>query len=891
MINQNFIYNIIFSVALVVAAGCAFASTDQNEAQQRHQDVLTLNPVGYWPVDEGEGAVLNDLSVTQNNGSMVHAPWDQDKNLIDFTGAYQWLEIPKNTAYQTPAFSMGGWVFTRSNVEGAGWPNRQGMLLLGNRHGFNGIGVQLCIRRQEVIDVVSDGTEDVMGTRLWVNDRDDKLIRRSEGKPNLAIGQWHHLLYTFEPSEQKAETSNQRSSEGILGSGALYLNGQLIARQADVTYKSADADLQIGNDAYWWHQMSGKSGALDGSVRDMVWFDRALSAKEVTQLCAATQPAIQPEVYGDDSVVLSGQGIRIENLAGLTLVKRRAALQLFVEKEANLQPLAGKFLPVLTAALDHADTRLPAAQLLVQLGSNTPRAVLRDHLSTFSAVVQDEGRPERERAEAALALGVMGSDAGTAVPALTDVLSTILTQDGERLPRVEDLLRNAITRALLDLDPDSQPSRAVLGQALAKPLFQTVDLTPSYLNEVRSLVQTGSYMDALDLFRTLPLAEHGERFFSYKERSERDYTATAHHNGFTYKVGEGKAWKGVEKVPVAEYEAIVDQLAAQYPAATSWRSADFEHLYRVPITKISPDGTEQKIYLEGDNFVLDGHDAKVRAWSIFIDELGYIHVMGGQHNMPNQDYYIPGSWEKMGGMDRDRSSDKYPLQMYWVSKVPGDIESLEFVGRKGDPRAIPVSYMNYMVFLQSPLNQTYLYGRNDAFGFQCWGMYRFDATARRWNPVGGDPYDVIASARNNNPEWMKYLHDSVKAGSTLPEKTHDVRKLVWAWEPPFYNFCRDNWGAKFDKDGRLHVHMAIEGLDEAGYVRYSGVYAWSDDLGETFHRADGSVVKVPLTINPAPEHNADIRKDSSRQWWDLWVGLLRSVGYNPTTPNGFVPFK
>lgn len=96
MINQNFIYNIIFSVALVVAAGCAFASTDQNEAQQRHQDVLTLNPVGYWPVDEGEGAVLNDLSVTQNNGSMVHAPWDQDKNLIDFTGAYQWLEIPKN---------------------------------------------------------------------------------------------------------------------------------------------------------------------------------------------------------------------------------------------------------------------------------------------------------------------------------------------------------------------------------------------------------------------------------------------------------------------------------------------------------------------------------------------------------------------------------------------------------------------------------------------------------------------------------------------------------------------------------------------------------------------------------------------------------------------------
>ena len=59
----------------------------------------------------------------------------------------------------------------------------------------------------------------------------------------------------------------------------------------------------------------------------------------------------------------------------------------------------------------------------------------------------------------------------------------------------------------------------------------------------------------------------------------------------------------------------------------------------------------------------------------------------------------------------------------------------------------------------------------------------------------------------------------------------------------------------------------------------SHVYAYSDD-GKTFHRADGTVVQLPLTLLPAPEHNADVKLHFTGQWWDLWQSLIRHAGYS-----------
>ena len=1022
------------------AAGGAVGRTEQRS----HQAVLELNPVGYWPADQGEGKTLRDLSDTQNDGVIRHVPWSQERNLLNFTGAYQWLEIPKNEAYQTPAFSMGGWVFLRSKVIGSGWVNRQGMLLLGNRHWLNQVGVQLCIRKQEVIDVVSDGTEDVLGTRRYASYKDGKRVEQAYGKPNLAIGRWHHLLYTFEPDkhlgappasanlaptatvsasndgghrtrapknavdnnpatgwivwpgaspqpdtkmwiqldfdeeiginrirlvsrpgktdwfkagklhfsdgssidvpaltdewdamfatkqvrwvrfeasenhgprpglaefelyredvtvyQEEGVVMRRRRGEGVAGTGRLYLNGQLIASNDNIHYNPANANLQIGNDAYWWHQQAGKSGSLDGSVRGMVWFDRVLSPHSVERLFNATRPEMDPEVFDEHALVIddvdyreasvNGREVTLQDWPHLGVEDRREALETLESRKAEqLQDMSGELLPVLKQALDDWRTRRAAAGILVQLTGTEAAGILRNRAVPLSVrTIRNADRSREARAETALALAEMGDLAEDAVPALAETLEEIIEQADARIPRVEDLLRNALIRALLDIRPQAPETRRVVGRAFAKPILNALDLKSPRLDKdaragaFRELVKTERYMDALELYAKLHHTAR-DRFFTHKAAKDRDYTATARFDGATYKVGEGVAWKGVENVPVDDYKAVVAELAEDHPDAVNWRQPDYEHLYRVPITKVTADGKERKVYLEGNDFILDGRDAKCRAWSIFVDELGYIHVMGGQHNAPNPDLYIPGSWEEMG-VSRNRKSEDYPLQMYWVSTEPESIDSFKFAGQRNNPQAIPAGYLNYLVFVQSPSNETFLYGRAGAFGWQCWGMFRYDAAVKRWKPVGGDPYAMIQSASRDHPDWFDYLHDPVRG--SVPDAPGDIRRLVWAWQPPFYNFCRDNWGAKFDNTGRLHVHMQISGLDERGYNRLTSVYAWSDDRGETFHRADGSPVKLPLTVNPAPEHNADIRAHASRQWWTLWISLLRHAGYNPRKPS------
>jgi len=640
--------------------------------------------------------------------------------------------------------------------------------------------------------------------------------------------------------------------------------------------------------------MDRKSGSLDGSVRDLVWFDRALSGEEPARLYAATKPTAAPEVYTDSVVVLDGRAIAAHELGSLPPATRQTALLLFSRKDqVTLLPQADTLLPVLSASLAEPNCRLQAVNLLRKLDTDAANAVLQQAVPKLLDVVQDEAKAPAERADAALALAAAGKTATDTVPSLAETLDTLVAEANPEPLRVEELLRNALTRALLDIDPENAQARKVLERTYAAPMLAKMDLdNPELANDarygdLRSLINGGKYLEAMRLYAQVP-ANTRERFFTYKAPQDRDYTSTAYFNGCTYKVGEGIAWRGVEKVSQDEYEAIVAGLAQQYPAAATWRASDYEHLYRVPITKISADGQEQKIYLEGKNFILDGADEKLRGWSIFIDELGYIHLMGGQHNLPWPDCYIPGSWEQMG-VSRDKQSDAYPLQMYWVSTEPECIESFEFAGRRSDPRAIPASYLNYMVLVQSPGNETYLYGRTDAFGFQSWGMYRYDAAAKRWSAIGGDPYEIIASARRHDPAWLDLLHGNCPPGRE-PNGPSDYRPLVWAWQPAFYNFCRDAWGARFDKTGRMHVRMQINGLDGAGYVRPTSVYAWSDDRGMTFHRPDGSIVTLPLTVNPAPEYNAEIAVENTlhhhnggqfaaRQWWELWLGLLEEAGY------------
>ncbi len=874
---------------------------DVHSILDQHQAVLEMEPVGYWPADDGDGDRLHDLSGNENHGILYHVPWEN--GLLDFTGAYQWAEIPYHPQYQSKDFSIGGWVFTRTKIYGGLYPGRAGMIFIGNAYHRSGYtldtlyadpvlvkksnwtvaggteqGMSLCIQKDELIDIISGGKSDALGTRA--------------GGTAVTLGQWQHILYTYQagrPIEGGQEWKSRLTDQVYYGAGIgkVYVNGQLTAFAEGVDFTQREMRFLIGSDAVWWLQ-SDQSGSLNGSIRDIVMFDRALSARQVESLYSKTHPTIKPAVFPDDAIIVKGKQVTLAQLYSLPAEQRRLALEEIEKRQsAEIQKMSAELLPVLQQAVKDWQTCRAAVTLLDRLESIKADAVLSQCLPQLMSILKNNRLPKNARAESALALARMGGSASQAVPVLVKTLQSILQLEGVRLPRVEDTLRNAVIRALLDIAPREEPVRAVLGSALAKPVLDWVDLSGPNWNDVRGKVQAGRYMDALDAYRTLP-GKQRENFFSYGDphRDNRgdghdhSYTAVAQYNGWVYTVGQGKGFQGVEPISPQEFTRQVNKLSLEYPDAKNWRKAGDPHLYRVSITKTDENGNEQKVYLEGDGFILDGHDAKVRGWSIAADSQGYLHLTGGKHNNPNPTYYIPGSWEKMGA-SREYTDDNFPSLLYWVSEKPGDITSFQFVGQRSNPRNVPVpDGLNYMVFVQDQNGVLYLYGRIHVQGIQSWGLYRYDTNTKRWTALGGFAQDVVKEFPLWADRHIEMACDSFALCTMRWKNTaSENRVLAWSLQPHFYNYCRSMWGVKFDRTNRMHVQVPIFGLDDQNHNINKELYAYSDDGGETFYRADGRKLALPLSANPGPGYAA-MESDSTRQWWDLWRLLMRDAGLN-----------
>jgi len=870
------------ALAAAIAALSVSAPAAGGGASERYRVVRELQPVGYWPADEGVGEILHERSGNDNHGRLFNTPWRN--GLLDFSNnVYQWAQIPHRPEFLSRAFTMGGWVFSRrthrtsrvlligqplapspSGFRWVGWGGRErddgGALLR--------FGAAFQDSERVLVGVSSGRKEDVFGT--------------TAERATMATNTWQHLLYVYDEA----------------GAAKLYLNGRLAQSADAVPFKSAETPLVIGADLEQWKVWPPDGRSLDGSVRDLIVFDRALAPEEAERLCQATLPTVRPTPLGHDEIIVGLRSISLGDLPAASTRDRRRALEQLASRGAErLRPMADTLLPILAEALAPWQTRLAATRVLVKLDTDQARGVLRDQaLPLLVRTLRDQGLSRAERGEAALALAAMRGGAAGTVSALIEALESILEREGARLPRIEDLTRNALMRALLDIAPQDERVRGMLGRALAEPVFASLDLSKAYLHQARLLVEGGRHMDALDVHRAhlrtvpalpghrywgyacpddvrnaLPLREeYANPFFTkgnpfsdapYRPKGCRpaDYTPIAVHKGTTYlTVVERLSQEDVEK----QYRNVLQELTAERPATgRKWS--------RVKVLRIDAGGREQEALLEGGWLIFDARDAKMDGWAIGVDRDGYVHLIGGQHNSPNQGNYIPGSWEKMG-LSTDRG--QRPRSMYWVSKEPGSITAFDFVGRRGDPRSVPCGWMNYMNFARSPGGTLFLYGRDHIW---TWGLYRYDADARRWTGLGGSTTSMLESAKAKTPHWSEHL------GATVPYYGPAAsRVLVGAWQPGAYNFNRSSWGIRFDRTGRMHVQMGIWGVGENGRMTNGPVYAYSDDLGDTFHRADGVRLRLPLTVNPVPGHHADMRFHSTRQWFSLWVSLMRHAGYS-----------
>jgi len=1028
--------------------------------------VLAMNPSGYWPADEGSGEILNDRSGNGKHGRLLHVPWKN--GMLEFTSAYQWAELPG--IVQGSSFSFGGWLFTRRADYVAGGDQADGMVFLGNSAlgipwppGALGSGISIgAVGGGLAVAVRSGGTKDVLGSM--------------SGGGGLESGTWQHLMYTFDA-----------------GTGRLYVNGQLVKEKSGVPFNPAAQNRAffVGADATWWMVHPPPARSLDGSVKSLVLFNRALTAEEVSKLCAVTRPQTFPSLYPTDSVRLDAKTIPLQELSLCSVEERRRVLEVLTGWSASaLVAKEDILLPVLEQALDEWETRAVAARLLVKLNTTGALEMIPAAVPRFIQTVGDDSASREERFSAALALAGMGAHAtgqdgtesgeivfkelfldppGTALSSTTagdgwssgwmgnngltsvldgtyttidgsltsaaftsrrlsasggrfeinalnsvslwrglatpvdwsanstlyfsalvhwggnhastashlyftlgdsntrfgftadgvtphkmrlnvrnttssdqygavlydagptyllvakietrstgvdtlylslfepnevlpetepvswdlaagftrsgvsDVfgfdarfylshsvsfdefragttffsvtsqtnvdtliaeLDLILVSEGLRVPRVEDLLRNSLIRALLDIDRNAEGVAEILARTLPNG-------------------DGGNYFSQGDVYRDGRAATG----------NARAYTPAAVRDDMHYQIGAAIPFDSADPVSAAALQQAVAELSVDYPKAGSWRASE-TNLYRVKIIKTGPDGQSEEAFLEGGWFIFDGTDAKLRGWSVAVDNEGYLHLVGGQHNAPNAANYIPGSWERIG-LSRSSGAPDFPRQMYWVSEYPGDIASFKFAGQKNNPRAIPIDYFNYMNFVQDQNGELYVYGRAARSGWQSWGLYRYDLQARSWSTSGGDAFDLMSSADQNDPGWRSYLIRNIR-GSVPAEP--GVPVLAWAWQPHFYNYCRASWGIQFDRTNRMHVRVPIRGLDAEARLIDRDLYAWSDDGGARYFRADGSPVVLPLTLNPAPGHNADSTA-SSQIGWDLWLSLLKDAGY------------
>lgn len=807
--------------------------------------VMTMNPAGYWPADDGDGFVLKDRSANKNHGRLHNVGWEE--GLLDFRGLFQWIEVPPCPGYEVRQFSLGCWVFLRSRVRGSFNPtlNRgAGMTLFGNGYhtssytldtlnedevlfgksrwrvnGGSPLGASLCIRRGERIDILSGGSEDALGT---------------ENKEGLvAIGEWQHLLYTFE-SPAKIEGGKEwvglqdTLSFDNAGMAKLFVNGKLAASSNRVEFRPRSAPFLIGSDANWWLQ-AVTSGSLDGSLRDLVFFDRALGDNEAAFLYGETHPGVRPLTYGDNVLFMNERAPGIDGLTGLPRKNSWEMLRQLSHFDDNA---LGAFKPWLKTRKEAI-----AVKLLLRLGeTETVHRLVPEYLET----IRDETLSEEVRADALLAVAECR---GLVSCSELDTLLSKFNTEPERLLNIEDYYRNALINAFYELDPENKIPESLLKKQSGR-LFSQGDELRDLRPEVDNL---------------------------------RAYTPSAIYGGAIYRCGTGVAWEAVESVPGDEFEGIAKELEEEYPSIRRW--AEGKNLARLTISRIDSQGVETKYYPLGAKFIFDQTDAKLRGWSIAFDKEGYAHLTGGMHNAPVEDNFMPGSWESWG-LSRELRSDAYPSILYWVSKDAGRIDSFEFVGHRSNARNIPLALgMNYMNFVQDRHRELFLYGRIYVQGMQSWGMYRYDTAARAWTALGGFAPDVKIEFPLWADRFISMAADWLALAAIRWKNDHPKSKvLAWSRQPHFYNFIR-GWAVRWDKNNRMHFQAPLFGMDQNNRNANIPLYAYSDDNGRSFHSADGTKLGLPFSGDPG-RGNASLLSERNRKRYNLWVSLMKKCGYD-----------
>jgi hypothetical protein len=237
--------------------------------------------------------------------------------------------------------------------------------------------------------------------------------------------------------------------------------------------------------------------------------------------------------------------------------------------------------------------------------------------------------------------------------------------------------------------------------------------------------------------------------------------------------------------------------------------------YRPRIVKVDPFGTSEEYFLDApDYFVLE--EDTHQYFSIGVDELGYIHVVGDMHNYSRQNYgHMPARYQSGNCM-------------YWRSDNPEDISSFTWLGDT-EGSYPPGTSFTYPRFVNDRHGRLFLgiAVRSDTdTHYRAANVSRFETTSMEWKLLGG--------TNELNNQCLLWEDNGLDGGT--------------------YSKCGPN-NIYFDQDNRMHLATGLLNSDAPNPpgINFSYlsdiVYATSPDGGDTFEGFDGSLKVGPLRID------------------------------------------
>ncbi|MDD2711125.1 MAG: CehA/McbA family metallohydrolase [Verrucomicrobiae bacterium] len=216
-----------------------------------HAESTRTDPIGFWPLSEGSGTVIKDLSSPSNSGQAIGAIWSslEDQTALEFLGSKSFVKISHRPELNLAGnFTIAAWV-RPERISGSRVIVSKGRNYFSSGYNFLLQNQSLCL--------------------LMRTERQEQFWAKAN-IPNLKPGEWRHVAATYDTSRNKTRlfADGEPLFEGQTAGPVQYL-------PADPLFPYPAIPLHIGCLA------ADQNWSFEGFIKNVRIYAHALSAEEI----------------------------------------------------------------------------------------------------------------------------------------------------------------------------------------------------------------------------------------------------------------------------------------------------------------------------------------------------------------------------------------------------------------------------------------------------------------------------------------------------------------------------------------------------------------------------------------------------------------------------------